>query len=409
MRCGIDFGTSNTSMAVYDDAARKSYLVPLEDGLPTIPTALFFAEDNASVFFGRHAVNAYLNGVEGRFMRSMKRVLGTSLMDSAILINGVRSRFDYVVGRFITHIKQQAETALQRELTKVTLGRPVFFQDDLAADHRAEKQLQKIAEICGFKQVSFQYEPIAAALTHERKLRHEQLALVIDIGGGTSDFSVIRLDPSFIRQRDRRQDILANNGIRIGGNDCDKAINLDAAMPLFGLHSRYGQKNLDMPVLIYHELSEWAKINWCYAPQNILRIRELLKEAHEPRKIQYLEEILEDQLGHHVLNRSEEMKIHLTQEDIAHIALDFITEDLSISMTRKRMNDLLDDVLEPVHEKMLDVLKMAGIGADNIGAVILTGGSTALPVFQKWVAKYFSKADILQEDRLESVGLGLVL
>lgn len=214
MKCGIDFGTSNTTMAVRDRVGSR--LVPLEGERLTIPTALFFTEKNKSVLFGREAVKAYLEGQEGRFMRSLKRVLGTSLMETPILVNGTRTSFDTIIGRFISHIKHTAEEKLDAELTEVTLGRPVHFQDgNPDADKRAEDKLRQIAISAGFSDVSFQYEPIAAALAHEKNVAGEQLALVIDIGGGTSDFSVIRLSREYQPERNREQDILANTGVRV--------------------------------------------------------------------------------------------------------------------------------------------------------------------------------------------------
>jgi hypothetical chaperone protein len=161
MRCGIDFGTSNTTMAVLHPEG--SQLVPLEDGKLTIPTAIFFTEKNKSVLFGRAAVKAYLDGQEGRFMRSLKRVLGTSLMDHAVLVNGTRTSFEIIIGRFLTHIKQTAEAHLGAELTEVTMGRPVHFQDsDPEADVRAENQLRAIAAHVGFKEISFNMNRLPA-------------------------------------------------------------------------------------------------------------------------------------------------------------------------------------------------------------------------------------------------------
>lgn len=408
MRCGIDFGTSNTTMAVKHPEGSR--LVPLEGDKLTIPTAIFFTEKNKDVFFGREAVNAYLDGREGRFMRSLKRVLGTALMGQTVLVNGARTDFPTIVGRFLAHIKQTAEKNLGTELTEVTMGRPVHFQDnDAEADKHAERQLRAIAETVGFTTIGFQYEPIAAALAHEKNVDGEQLALVIDIGGGTSDFSVIRLSNAFKPQRDRSQDILANTGVRVGGNDCDKTINLDTAMPLLGFDSLYGDKNLEMPKALYYELSEWAKVNWCYTPQNENWVRQMIREAHEPEKLMRLEKTLEHQLGHKILDVAETLKIALSTQSAATGDLDFLDHHLAASMTQKRMNGLLKKTLQPVKDMMLDTLKQAGVAAGDIAIVVLTGGSTGLPAFQEWVAKYFPQARILQEDRLGSVGLGLVL
>ncbi|MDB5478444.1 MAG: DnaK-type molecular chaperone DnaK [Alphaproteobacteria bacterium] len=408
MHCGIDFGTSNTTMAVR--GVNGPVLVPLENGAVTIPTALFYTVGNREILFGRAAVKAYLDGQEGRFMRSLKRVLGTSLMEGSVLVNGARTNFDVIIGRFLSHIRHRAEEHCGNSLTDVTIGRPVHFQDgNPEADARAENQLRAIAEKSGFKNIRFQYEPIAAALAHEKNVAGEKLALVIDIGGGTSDFSVIRLSRDYQPGRDRAGDILANTGVRIGGNDCDKAINLDTAMPLLGMGSAYGDKNLAMPLLLYHELSEWSKVNWTYTPQNINMVRSLAREAHAPDKIQLLENVLEEQLGHKILDVSENLKITLAGQENAAADFSFLAPQLQRAMTQAEMGTLLGAILFPVRTMMLETLHLAGVAAKDIAIIVLTGGSTGLPVFRHWVAEYFPHATVLQEDRLGSVGLGMVL
>ena len=408
MRCGIDFGTSNTTMAVVDKDGSR--LIPLEGDKLTIPTAIFFTHKNKKILFGREAVDAYLTGQEGRFMRSLKRVLGTSLMDQPVMVNGTRTSFPVIIGRFLKHIKETAERHLGHELTEVTMGRPVHFQDNNpTADDRAQEQLADIAAHIGFKNIDFQFEPIAAALAHEKEVSGEKLALVIDIGGGTSDFSIIRLSRDYKRDRNRAQDILINEGVRIGGNDCDKTINLEAAMPLLGMGSLFSVKNLEVPRLIYYDLSEWVKVNWNYTPQNINWVKQMISQAHEPERLMRLERVLEDQLGHKILNVSEEIKIDLSQQKMATGDFTFLDHGLNIEMTQNRMNEILEKILEPVHDMMLDTVSKAGWQLSDIAIVVLTGGSTGLPVFQEWVATHFPKATILQDDKLGSVGLGLVL
>ncbi|HEY1097211.1 MAG TPA: Hsp70 family protein, partial [Alphaproteobacteria bacterium] len=340
MHCGIDFGTSNTTLSIRQ--GDKPHLIALENNKTTIPSALFFPADKfARPLFGRAAVNAYLNGEEGRFMRSLKRVLGTSIMQSGTTINGKRFGFPVLIGLFLRHIKDIAEQESGEKLTSVTMGRPVHFQDkNPDADIKAEEELRAIATTLGFKKVDFQYEPIAGAIAHERHLKNEQLAMVIDIGGGTSDFSVIRLSPDNKPGRDRKKDILANSGIRIGGNDCDKAINLHTAMPLLGMGGYYGEKNLEIPSSLYFDLSEWSKILFSYTPQNKTWTRQLISMAQEPEKIMLLEQVLDEQLAHKILNISEETKITLSEEQQATLDYHFLQHDLRTDMSQEIMNNL---------------------------------------------------------------------
>ena len=192
---GIDFGTTNSSAAISD--GKVVQMVDVENGKDTIPTTLFFPEKSNQVYYGRDAQERYTSGdVSGRFMRSMKRVLGTSLMKGGTVINGKSMRFDAIVGYFVKYLKQKIDKAAGQDVENVVMGRPVHFRDnDPEGDKRAEQELEKIALAAGFKQVAFQYEPIAAAFAHEQDITSDKLAFVVDIGGGTSDFTVIKLSP----------------------------------------------------------------------------------------------------------------------------------------------------------------------------------------------------------------------
>src|SRR5690606_26933735 len=192
MTCGLDFGTTNSTLALCRGGGVT--LVPLEEGDITIPRAVFYSVASPSACFGRQAMRLFMEGEEGRFMRSLKRILGTNLMQDGTVVNGRLKKFEDILADFIGHMKAVAEKHSGVEITNVVLGRPVHFADnDSKTDSRAQEALQNIAKAVGFKHIVFQYEPIAAAFAHERKLASEKLALVVDIGGGTSDFTVIRL------------------------------------------------------------------------------------------------------------------------------------------------------------------------------------------------------------------------
>lgn len=405
---GIDFGTSNTTMAVRHDGNAR--LIPLEQDHLTIPTALFFPEArDAPILFGRAAQRAYLEGVEGRYLRSLKRLLGTSLMTQTTLLQGTRWQFPNIIAAFLRHIKQTAEQHMQQDIKRVTIGRPVHFQDNNHdADNEAEEQLRAVAAHVGFTDIRFQFEPVAAALAHEKRIIGEKMALVVDIGGGTSDFSVLRLSNAYTHDRDRAQDILANAGIRVGGNDCDRALNLAALMPLLGMGSHFGDKQLEFPSQLFFELSEWAKVNWCYTPQNSQFVHDTIRTSTAPDQLQRLLHVLEYHWGHRLLDISETLKIALSTDNVSQQDMAFLQEGLCTRMTQAQMNRLCATTWAPVRKAMIDTIKQAGLKPAAIEAVILTGGSTALPVFQEWVGALFPTAEIFQDDKLGSVGLGLV-
>ena len=231
--CGIDFGTTNSTIGILKN--NQPQMVQLENDSVSMPTALFFEDKKKKPLYGKHAVDCYVNGTDGRFIRSIKRILGSDLMDKFTVINGKGVRFDDLIGLFLSRLKQTAESQIDSTIDTAVIGRPVHFQDnDVQADQKAEDRLKSIAQKIGFKHVSFQYEPIAAAFAHEQLLTSEKLALVVDIGGGTSDFTIIRIGPNLSQKVNRADDILATTGVRIGGNDLDKALNLNFFMPSFG-------------------------------------------------------------------------------------------------------------------------------------------------------------------------------
>ena len=218
--CGLDFGTSNTTFGSMIGNAPS--LVPLEGAQTTIPSAIFYERDGA-VLIGRRAIDAYVDGGPGRLMRSLKSVLGTSLIDETTQVGRERSSFRDVIAYYLGAVKRRAEQAAGREFRNVVHGRPVHFVDNApAADRKAEATLRAIVREIGFDNVTFQFEPIAAALDYERQIVREEIALIADIGGGTSDFSIVRLSPDRHRKAERQSDILANDGVRIGGTDFDR-------------------------------------------------------------------------------------------------------------------------------------------------------------------------------------------
>ena len=192
---GIDFGTSNSAVAWAPEGALARSL-PLEGEATTMPTALFYNAEDRSTHFGREAVALYLAGVEGRLMRSLKSLLGSALMQETTAVYDGLVSFQDIVARFLLELGQRAERTLGERPTSVVLGRPVHFVDDDAKrDSQAEDSLRQAARTAGFREIRFQFEPIAAAFDYEQRVTKESLVLIVDIGGGTSDFTVVRLGP----------------------------------------------------------------------------------------------------------------------------------------------------------------------------------------------------------------------
>ena len=404
--CGIDFGTSNSSIAIANQG--NVHLIEVEGSSTTTPSAMFFLRKGNVPFYGRAAVNMFLERNPGRFMRSLKRVLGTPVMRQGTMVNGELMRFNEIITSFLQNLKDKADAEAGQEIESVVMGRPVHFVDgDSAADGRAEAELKAIAKQLGFKNVDFQFEPIAAAFAHEINISGEKLAIVVDLGGGTSDFTVIRLSNKYIHKADRTSDILANTGIRVGGNDFDKDLSLAAIMPELGYRSTYGAKNLEVPLYHYFDLSEWSKVNFLYTTKIIFQTKQILFEAHDKIRYKRLLQVLEQETGHTLLAATEETKIALTSQAEYDAPFDFLEDGLTTKVTREQFDAAIFQKIEKISNSALQCLSDAGVQKEDIDLVILTGGSTEVPLIQSEFKRLFPNAALADENKLSSVGLGL--
>lgn len=406
---GIDFGTTNSAVAISDGGVPR--MVEIEYGKDTIPTAMFFPDKSGDIYYGRDAQNQYTNGDgTGRFMRSIKRLLGTQIMRGGTVINGKMTDFETIIAYFIRHLKSKMDMSAGCPIEHVVMGRPVHFRDnDPSGDAQAQAELEKIAHSVGFTHVAFQYEPIAAAFAHEQNLTSEKLAFVVDIGGGTSDFTVIRLSPARKLKLDRSDDVLANTGVRIGGNDFDKNLSLKTFMPQFGLNTEYrsGDKTIKIPISPYISLSTWSSVNDVYNYKTLNMVRGYTVWGMEPEKINRLYEIIENRLGHKNLDCVENAKIALSAQDNYAVALDFLSDSPIIEINRDAFEESIKSDMEKIEKSVHECIANAGIKNTDIELVILTGGSTEIPYICRAMQSYFPNAELSSTNRMASVGLGL--
>jgi len=250
-----------------------------------------------------------------------------------------------------------------------------FHDDDIEADSQAENMLKKIAHNVGFKDVAFQYEPIAAAYAHEEHIDNENIAIIIDLGGGTSDFTVIRLSPERRGKVDRKDDILSTAGIRVGGTDFDKSLSLASFMPHLGMGSEYlsefdKTKTLPVPTGVYHKLSEWPFIYQAQSPAAIRDTREILRTALDKDAIQRLLEIQTENLGHAVLGRVEQSKIALSEAHTHTSDLNSLSSGFCVQTNREDFLKAIDNLIIRIKNSMNECLDLAGCHADDINLVI---------------------------------------
>ena len=405
--CGLDFGTSNTTLGTIEGQA--PVLAALEINQTTIPSAIFYEVDGA-VLIGRKAIEAYVDGVPGRLMRSLKSVLGTSLIDETTRLGRERISFRDVIGYYLAAVRRRAEQATGRELREVVHGRPVHFVDNAPdADRAAERTLREIAREIGFDEVTFQFEPIAAALDYERQISIEEIALIADIGGGTSDFSIVRLSPQRHRKADRATDILANDGVRVGGTDFDRQLSLGLVMPLFGFGSAMKRAGLDVPSRYFHDLATWSNINRMYEPRVIADIRQVRQQAAEPGLLDRLVRVVDEQRGHTLAMEVEDAKIALSDRRKTAISLEWVAPGLNAAVSRPDLVSHTMQLAERIAARIKICLAQARLSAEDIDAVFLTGGSVKLAHVRKAIIRAAPSARVVEGDTFGAVGKGLSL
>ncbi|MDE2565381.1 MAG: Hsp70 family protein [Burkholderiales bacterium] len=424
----IDFGTSNSAVALPRAGAGPGAgvrLVELEPGQATMPTAVFYRADTppqqpeAERLYGRAAIAAYVDGSEGRLMRSMKSLLGSSLLQQRTDIGGGRAvRYADVVAGYLRRLKQQAEAAAGATLSRAVLGRPVFFvDDDPVRDAQAQAALEAAARQVGFRELHFQYEPIAAALDHESRAAREERVLVADIGGGTSDFSLVRVGPARRGRIDRRDDILGNHGVHLAGTDFDRRVELAAILPLLGYGARRPARAgeiareppPEVPSAIYFDLATWHLINTVYAPARLAELRGMKAWYADPRHHARLLATLELRLGHALAAAAEQAKIDVAMHGRAEIDLAALEHGLQARLAEPEAARALEADLDRIVGAARETARRAGVAPSRIDTLYFTGGSTGLVPLVQRIAACFPAAAVVRGDRYASVAQGLGL
>lgn len=406
---GIDFGTSNSTVGFLNRGLPE--LIEVEGDNFTIPSAVFYDFEENQTLFGRRAISAYVEHYEGRLLRSLKSILGSPLIEESTQIANKRISFKEIIGEFLLHLKTSAETKLGKEIENVVLGRPVRFVDqDDAADLAAQEQLRSAASAQGFKNIHFQYEPIAAALDYEQSVNKEELALIVDIGGGTSDFSIVRVSPQRRGKDDRKSDILANSGVHVGGTDIDRRLSISEVMPFLGYKSRIKNKpQMFLPSSPFYDLATWHKIIFMYNNKTLTMLSELRLLAAEPEKVDRMIKIVKQRNGHRLAGDIEAAKIALSEQDQTPMQIDYVEEDLQIILQRAKFELATAPERDKITGQIQQCLADAAIMPSQIDTIFLTGGSTAIPSVFAACKNTVPAARVVTGNRLGSVGTGLAI
>ena len=405
--CGLDFGTSNSAIGVARDG--RLVLAPVERDATLIPSAVFFDyETRGRILFGAEAIGAYMGHTEGRLMRALKSILGSPLINETTALGRRKVALTDVVELFIRHLKSKAEYYLGAEIDAVVHGRPVRFVDgDDKADAKAQGVLEAIAKRVGFRNVGFVYEPIAAAYHYEESATREEIVLIADIGGGTSDFTVVRIGPERRVLSDRSSDILAYAGVRVGGTDFDTLLSLDAVMPALGLGTQLINKELPMPRAVYFELATWATINFTYTYRNEREVRSLVAASREPEKTRRLLRTLQNRLGHRIAFSVEDAKIALSDRENIGVDLGYIEGGLLTDVTRAGFDRMIEQKTGRLFRTAATCIADAGLNPTDIQTIFFTGGSSRVPAVRAAISRAAPAAQPATGSDLLSVALGL--
>ncbi len=402
----IDFGTSNSAMAVFDgNGARR---LCAETGGETLPTAVFFPADKGTMLIGAAAGDALIAGDDGRYMRALKSVLGDPLLHDSRLIEGKRRTLSEVITAFLGTIRQRAECETGQVFRRALSGRPVHFHSrDAKKDAQAEIDLRACYMDAGFDTVDFMFEPEAAALAAHGLGRSGKIGLIVDIGGGTSDFSVFRSDGT-------RVEILASHGIRLGGTNFDHAVSMDHVMPLLGyggtLRREFGPGLMPMPNALFVDLATWARIPMLYSPETRRAVADMAKLATDKRAFARLTSVLEDELGHDLAFAVEAGKIAANGPDrAAHIAMGLIEAGLSAPITTASLDAALEKYRGPLRGAAQETLTMAGVATNAVSTVVLVGGSSLMNLVSDEMSALCPDADIAMSEAFTAVVDGLAL
>lgn len=403
---GLDFGTSNTAAGYLLDGRHR--LISFAPGQTTIPTTFFFDFDTRRMLIGEPANQALLEGAHGRFMRALKRILGTPLMHEPRQLLNERVTFVDIIARFLAQVKARAEAEAGMRFDRVLSGRPVVFHG--TGDPReatAVEDLRACYLAAGFREVDFMPEPQAAAIASGATGQQGVIGLIVDVGGGTSDFSLFRAGPDGVT-------ILANHGVRIGGTDFDRALSIDRVMPLLGkgteLRKVLGPGSTPTPNAIFHDLATWEKIAFLYTPQNRRMAAEMVRLAHQPEKLARLAKVLEEELGHELSFAVERGKIAANDGvERASILLDRIEPGLVLPLSADALAESLARYGDALADGAGETLRIAGLNAAQVEKVVYVGGSSLMSLVSETMKSQFPQAIHAFSEVFTAVADGLAI
>jgi hypothetical chaperone protein len=434
LKVGIDFGTSNSGVALYD--GRKVTLLPVDpqNVLPEVVKTVLYVTRDYQAYIGQEAVELYYRDNVNRQRRFVKQWAGEidyrgsdmhyvrdifvyvdelkpgrllQYLKTALRKEGYRGtqifeRF-YTVGdlakTYLELLKARAERVLGEPIEAATLGRPVYFSKNPESDRQAEDTLRQAALEAGFKQVDFELEPIAAALDYGQTLSDAQNVVIFDFGGGTLDIAVTRLGGGEPR-------VYASGGVDIAGSDFDRAIIEKRMLSHFGLGSVGHQPEI---LEMIQAVPDWMALPDLATPQNRNTLDKAIRAGLAPVRLKALQALIYNDLAFTFYNRVEAAKIALSSEGATVISLDDKGVSLWDMYTRYQFEADILDYVNQVEKVLLETLASSGLEPGSVDAVVKTGGSSNIPLFSARLEQIFGAGKVKQSNAFSSVVAGLAI
>ena len=404
----IDFGTTNSVVGINNN--ENIEMIALGKDTVETKTVLFYSFEDKQFYVGDEALVELKEDTLGRYLVALKSFLGSKEIIETTLGTTTYS-LEELISIILRRFRNIMEEQVGKSIEKVVMGRPVHFNDeDSTLDQQAQDRLERAALQAGFKEVVFQYEPIAAALSYEKTIEKEELILVADIGGGTTDYSIIRAGGKR-KKLDRKKDILANHGTYVGGNSFDKEIIKNFVVSHLGKGSFYKNMGKDMEIgpALYGDFSEWHRFVKMYDTKVLNSIEKLIFMAYDKERISRLLELIREGLYFSFSEKIIDAKVELSFSEETNIDMNIFEKPFQSAITREAFNRVIEHHTKKIKTTLDETMKMANISYDQIDKVFLTGGSTLVPAVKSIYTKIFSEEKIVHTDVFSSVGYGLAI
>jgi hypothetical chaperone protein len=422
MHIGLDFGTTNSSLARLTGPAGDVELARfrLGDALTESFRSLLYLErlkeagrTTIKSWAGPEGIERYLSADDkGRLIQSLKSFLASRSLQTTEIF-GRRFQLEELIAKVLRDIRTHAEKQFGSPVRGAVVGKPVRFvgSESTEEDDYAIGRLMVALHKAGFEHVSFEYEPVAAAYYYESSLDHDELIVIGDFGGGTSDFSLLRVGPSQRKLANGPRVVLGNEGLPLAGDAFDAKIIRHLVSPVLGAGTELNSngKLLPVPNWVYFKLERWHHLSFLKSRETMNMLKSVVKQALESDKIAALVYLVEHELGYHLHRAVQKVKIGLSRHEDEVFRFSDGDVELEANVTRAEFELWIAEELAGVEEKVDALLAKTGVDAKDVDMVFLTGGSSFVPAVRRIFESRFGANKIRTGDEFTSVARGLAL